>query len=325
MIKNIVKYVDTKSISDMETLLEKFNLNKYSDIKKFFKDNNFSIIETEKKMDEPIGYTIGNGDVTFFVKKEKYSNELIEIFNIFNRDKSWGIAPFVPYLYYSASLGSKKNQYYCFYETFSLNLAELLVMSNYEARTISEVIITVLIALLYFYDQKILHNDLHVKNVMINIGDDVRIRNIYVHDNDVFTVMSKYRDIVVNDFGLSCSTKQNIVEIKKIYDAFLARFYYIELLKVSHDESIYERIFFIDLWRFLSSVLSQIKNNMNDDLMSMLLLFNKYVEISTQILLYKNMYDYKSVVISLIYEMIFIHEAYSVYDNISKTNTYKIP
>lgn len=325
-MKNIVKYTSVKSITDLESLLNGFNLGKYNNIKKFFSDNKFTIIETEKKIDEVIGYIIGNRDVTFFVKKEKYSPELVEIFEIFNRDKSWGIAPFVPYLYYSAALKTNKHEnYYCFYETFSLNFAEMIIMTNYDKRTISEVVLNVLVALLYLYERKILHNDLHIKNVMINIGDDINTQKIYGYEGNVFSIRSKYDNVVVNDFGLACSIKQSITEIKKIYDGFLARFYYIELLKITHDESIYERIFFIDLWRFLSSILAQIKNNMSDELMDMLQLFNKYNEIATQILLYKNMYGYTSVVTSLIYELIFIHEAYSVYDHIVSTSCYKFP
>jgi serine/threonine protein kinase len=324
MKKNIVKYTDTKSIADIEGLLESFDLEKYTDIKKFIKDKSFKVIETEKKIDDIVGYTIGNGDVTFFVKKEKYNPELLEMFSIFNKDKSWGIAPFVPYLYYSNSLKADKlNNYYCFYETFSLNFLELSIIESHEPRIILEVVITVLIALLYLYDKKIVHNDLHVKNVMINIGQDM-VENVYATGDHVFKLKTKYKNIVINDFGLAYIMKHNnINDTKKVYDSFLSRFYYIDFLRIVHDESIYERVYYIDLWRFLSSTLSIIKNNLSDELMQTFTLLSKYNDIVTKILLYESMYDYKSVVSSIIYELIFIHNPYSFYDNIANTYQYQ--
>lgn len=279
------------------------NLKNYDSFDEFFKKNNLKLIETVKKAGEDIGYIVTHDDIPYFIKTEQYSKQLLKIFEKFDQDIILSKTNNVPYLYIAFSINEKR---YTFYEIFSRTFQEEMNKTNYNLVKILEILCNVCTGLLYLFENKVLHNDLHIKNVMVkSLMISKNIMNIYNYKKNRFHIKSTYGSIVINDFGLSVQITKDITAVKKIYFSFLSRFFPVESLTIIHDDTIFDRIFYIDLWRILYGFISQLKNHIDDKNIFLYTIVSKYIKVCSDVLLYKKLFDYDSVVISLLNKLIF--------------------
>jgi hypothetical protein len=269
-IKNI-KYM-SNIFSNSVCLKNNNNINILGDIP--IKYKNFKIIKEEKYKNSEILFLYDKINKIYFIVKEDKTNSdknnVKEIYNKINSIISSGKNPNFISTFCVIYLSKKRNLY--FQEYYSYDFYNLLKNHNgfnkyNKIKIFINIIQRILLCIINLLDNDIIHNDLHLKNILINKSDDYSDTEFY---NKILLNSYGY-SVAITDFNNSF-IKYNTIEVNN----FLMKFFALEFLKFKNkiNKTI---IYCFDLYIFLISIKSTISDIMNNNLRNINNIIHKYI------------------------------------------------
>jgi serine/threonine protein kinase len=191
-------------------------------------------------------------EITLFIKPKEQTQKKEILYKIKKKVNEGNQLFIYPLLIYG-------NQNSVIYDWYDLNFHEIIndFYHKNNFRFLINCIQRILIAIENLYEMKICHFDLHLKNILYN--ETVRSEWVFNTSNGKYKFTDCPYEIVIGDFGLSLSFEDDKYkdEILFFYKNFFPLIYFTVSEKKILSQYGYQ---FLDLWRFLKTLLNNLSN-----------------------------------------------------------------
>lgn len=220
-------------------------------------------------------------DKRFFIK-DKEESQHIDTLRI-----STGFMKKTNNMSFMYSVGVIKDRGLILYDYYEENYYSILTnfYNKYNHKMILETIIRILIEISHLDKINICHFDLHLRNILYS--GTIRSEWTYTTDRGNWTFYDSPYELVIGDFGLSLlrTSKEYFMDVEYFYKNFFPIYYYAQ-----RSSDIYKKInhTFIDIWRFLRTLLNVLSNYPYIELRKSIDFIKIYCSMAEKILCSKN-------------------------------------